>query len=769
MEAGQTRNGYPPGPSPEPTSVLTKRRGTVACRRCRRLRSKCIHKGSIPPCDACQLAGPQAAAECNFPRRGEKDVDRLFRRRPAPTITGIGPGLGPGLGQAPGQQGGVVLQYPARGGNISPPRQVPLLSTSQSQKSERNSDYSPWASPPGSDGPSPSEIRDVPATIGKPPSFPAPNHQDDVLPCPEDVIEGCRVFVTSYFQLGFLPKAVFLETLRVNPGSVSKFLLACILSISARFTPALISRYGNARKATDHFLEVARSMVPSEMYQPSLERIQAFFLLAISQWGNDDKDRSNIDMGVAVRMAALLKLHCEESYALDAGCPTDQIVRSESARRVFWMIQSQENLHSGYKTPAPFPLEDITTLLPCDEGDFAFGAIPAERAAEAGTPPALANPDLVFSPQRCLFATLIQAHGLWGRVARRACRNDKAINKAPPWDPNSEYQRTVNELRHWEKTLPPKHAFSVWNLRGWKSESLHLAYLSITMVLRLSNIVARRVYLQEMLGELTNEPLDEPLEPTTPTTMANADDKIPPPTSNPTPTPTPRENFGSAAPDGFWAQASNDLFQNVWELYEQIDAYFSMKSSGEGFPQILVFCVYMCGSLSSFLWRYPALSPQLGERGEMMAQRSLEVLSDLHAAWPTSSTWQKGLQQIATPQPGVHLENSYPPAARPPQPKGSDVALFETTAMPQILDHGNIVTAHESIPRIMERRPTVPQGMLEELINVIPNGSGNLVRLGSMQMDSSPSELLDAELAAFLQGDVHYDLWDGWGQPGITG
>ncbi|KAK7419514.1 hypothetical protein QQX98_003283 [Neonectria punicea] len=724
---GQGRDGdAPPAPGP------VKRRGTVACRRCRRLRSKCIHQQNAPPCDGCHLAGPQAAAECSFPRRGERDVDRQFRRRPAPTGD---PRTGP--------------EYPSEG----PPPGSNVTGGGSGGPGT-------WSSPPGSTG------QLSPETAGGSPTqalaHTASVNKENMLPPPEEVVEGCHIFVTSYFQLGFIPKAVFLENLRVNPSSVSKFLLACILSISARFTPSLVARYGSARRATDHFLEVSRSMVPAEMYSPSLERIQAFFLLAISQWGNGDRDRSSMDMGVAVRMAALLKLHCEESYALENNCPADQVVRSESARRVFWMIQSQENLHSGYKTPAPFPLEDITTLLPCDEGDFAFGAIPTERAAEAGTPPALANPNLVFTPRRCLFATLIQAHGLWGRVARKACRNDYAINKAPPWDSTSEYQRTVTELRHWEETLPPKHSFSVWNLRGWKSESLHLAYLSVTMVLRLSNIVTRRVYLQDMLSTLTNEPMDQPLEPSTPT-MANANEQSTP--SHPTPTSTPRENYGSA-PKGFWSQASNELFRNLWDLHEQIDAYFSMKSSSEGFPQILVFCVYMCGSLSSFLWRYSALCPLLGERAERMAQRSLEVLSELHAAWPTSSKWQKGLQQIATPLTGLSPTEERS-AATPAQPMDNRVPVLEAANV-QLGQHPNMSTAYQT-PRGMEQRPTVPEGMWGELINVLPHGNSHLARLGSMQMNPMPNELFDAELAAFLQGDFHYDLLDGWGQPGVAG
>lgn len=749
-------SGQPPGQAPsqlpsdppreppgDPGGPVIKRRGTIACRRCRRHRTKCIHRNGVPPCDACVLAGPVVASECEFPIRGTKDVDRQFRRRPvegqeknlklAPPVNMMG--------------SGTQLSSPSSLQTQQSLPPIPPIQVGQ-LAGERNS----WASPPHSPG------RRSPASLT--PSFASPGRfiglpgfvfPDDSFPPNNELVEGCQVFVTSYFQLGFIPKAVFLENLRANSGSVGRFLLSCILAISARFTPCLVARYGDARKATEYFLQIARTMVPAEMYKPSLERLQAFFLLAISQWGNDDRERASMDMGVAVRMAALLKLDREDSYTLPSeGCSMDQVVKSESARRVFWMIQSQENLHSGYRTPAPFPLKEVTTLLPCSEEDFAFAVIPSERAAEIGTAPALANPDLVNSPQRCLFATLIQAHGLWGRVSRTASQRNHGADGRSPWDVEGEFQKMLAEMRDWEAQLPPMHTFSVWNLRGWKSECLHIAYLTTTMVVRLSNIVARRVYLREMLAHLTDEPPDQTLD----ATMGHAASPVAAPTTS------------SAAPPDFWERTSFELFYNVWELHQQIDAYFNMKSPGEGFPEILVFCVYMCGSLSSYLWRYPALCPRFGEKGEKMAQRCLEVLGALHDAWPTSSNWQKGLQQIATPLTGVSPPT--PGAATLPQPQQQqpmgNITLEATLPPPNPV---GMSSAYQT-PRSMERRPTVPGGMLEELINVLPQGSGNLLRLGSMQMNVSPSELFDAELAAFVEGNFQYDLWDGWSHPGLT-
>lgn len=697
-------------------AIAVKRRNPVACRRCRRLRSKCLHQSIDPPCDACKLAGSAAASECYFPRRGEKDLDRQFRRR---RILSSDAGRTGGDGDRSESSGPIpVLGHPP----TSPPSGSSMqLSSEGSPKVHRFF---------------------IPA-----PSF----DPEQVLPPRDEVIEGCRIFVTSYFQLGFIPKAVFLEGLIRNPSSVSTFLLTCMLSISARFTPSLAQRYGSPRNATDYFLDLSRAMVPAEMYQPSLERIQAFFLLAICQWGNGDKDRSSMDMGVAVRMAALLKLHCEESYVLDENCPTEQVVRSESARRVFWMIQSQENLHSGYKTPAPFPLEDITTLLPCSEADFAFGIIPSERAALAGTPPGLANPLLVHSPNRCLFATLIQAHGLWGTVARRAGRSGYSINKVPPWDKDSEHQNTIAELDNWEQSIPPRHAFSVWNLRGWKSESLHLAYLSVTMVLRLSNIVTRRIYLENMLSALAQRPPDQPSDMPPPIIGDGSDSHQP---SEPT--------FSGSIPAGFWEKTAHELFVNVWKLYEQIDAFFTMRAPDEGFPQILVFCVYISGSLASYLWRYPTLCPSLADNAKMMAQRSLEVLGELHAAWPTSSKWQKGLQQIATPL-GVSPADGQGQGAETPsqRPESLHGTLEDSNAPPSSINSQQTDTQPSS--ELREPSLTLSEGMLGELMNVFPIDNTYLSRLGSVQVGTLSNELFDAELDAFLQGGFQYDLLGGWG------
>ena len=112
-----------------------------------------------------------------------------------------------------------------------------------------------------------------------------------------------------------------------------------------------------------------------------------------------------------------------------------------------------------------------------------------------GTKAAELHPELVSLSSRSIFATLLQAHSLWGRVARSAQPADFLSNGLPAWDARSSFAKMCRELKDWEKGIPDNHRWSVWNMRGHSAEQVHLAYLSVVMVIRLANIIVRRVFL----------------------------------------------------------------------------------------------------------------------------------------------------------------------------------------------------------------------------------------------------------------------------------
>jgi hypothetical protein len=211
-------------------SPVIKRRAPIACRRCRRMRSKCLHDKGMPPCKACQEFG-LGPEDCIFPVRGQPDNDREYR-------------------------------HPRRRAD-KPPRR-------DSIKIRRT-------------------ILDLPSS-----SISASLSEAwDDLPPLGNLIDGVNRFTRHYFQLGFIPKQRFPERLRKNYLSVNPFLLLSILSISARLTPTLSARYGSGIKAAEYFMERASNLAIGEIYQePSLERCQAFYLLSIAQQGSGIRNKS---------------------------------------------------------------------------------------------------------------------------------------------------------------------------------------------------------------------------------------------------------------------------------------------------------------------------------------------------------------------------------------------------------------------------------------------------------------------------------------------
>lgn len=335
-------------------------------------------------------------------------------------------------------------------------------------------------------------------------------------------------------------------------------------------------------------------------------------------------------------MAGIQHLHREETYTLPPGASTTEIINSEVARRTFWVLQSmqtplldiyelvlisllgQDHLYSEHNAAVAFPLTDITTLLPSDETDFAYGSIPQERAALAGTQAGIKYPHLCSLRSRSPFATLVQAHSHWGDIARRAGRaskseREKADEKVKPWERASEYSQLTKTLKDWEELVPARHRWSLMNLRGHKAEFLDLAYLSQVMVVRINNIVIRRIYLEDILESKLG------------TTSSDYD-----------------------VPE-FWTQMSYELFTNVYSLHESFDTWFSLRTDDEGIPSIVVFCVYICGSLASYLWKWPQLCPQLADGAEAILNRSLVVLNALMDRLPHVQKWLHALQKISLP------------------------------------------------------------------------------------------------------------------------
>ncbi|KAI1456772.1 hypothetical protein F4805DRAFT_467800 [Annulohypoxylon moriforme] len=433
----------PPTASPDPNAPPIKRRAPIACRRCRRMRSKCIHD-KAPPCKSCLEAN--VPDECVFPSRGDLDSDRSFRH--------------------PRQRSDRKIKNDVRVKKESPASPGHIRnSLSDCKLSEFDNEW-------------------------------------DLLPAVDIVVEGINNFTKNFFQLGFIPKKRFPALVQESPSSVSVFLLLSILAISARYNKSLIETYGDGLKAATEFMHRAQGLAVHELYQqPTLERCQAFYLLSIAEQGSGKSNTSYISAGIAFRMAALMRLHREEAYGpITSQSPIEHRIIAESARRTF---VSQDNLHSGPYKPLSLAPGDITALLPSDEEEFEDGRIPEQRAALEGTPPAIQNPSLTILRPRSLFASLMQIHNLWGIIARRVLLNKRC---GRPHDAGNEFAKLNRRLLDFEQNLPNDHTFGKVLLGGYRVYGVDLAYLGLTGSIRLCHIVLRKEYMEDMIRHAQGNP-----------------------------------------------------------------------------------------------------------------------------------------------------------------------------------------------------------------------------------------------------------------------
>lgn len=134
--------------------------------------------------------------------------------------------------------------------------------------------------------------------------------------------------------------------------------------------------------------------------------------------------------------------------------------------------------------------------------------------------------------------------------------------------------------------------------------NIHEGYLSMVMTYSLCKVVLRRRYLKWYIPHCL--PLSQPSL----TRLRIMEYVLPSPDS---------QNLEHRK---YWETMSHELFHEVVTLYEQIDAFMSQRSPDEGFPTEIVsknppfgmarevdvsevFFVYICGSLSCYLSKWP--------------------------------------------------------------------------------------------------------------------------------------------------------------------
>ena len=252
------------------------------------------------------------------------------------------------------------------------------------------------------------------------------------------------------------------------------------------------------------------------------------------------------------------------------------------------------------------------------------------------------------------------------------------------------------------------------------------------MIIRLSNIVIRRPYLEDMISVKVGQ-------------------------SN------------NLAPRDFWKQMSIDLFNNILELHEQIEAFISLRSQDEGFPAIILFCIYTCGSLSYYLVNWPSLCPTLATKGPIILNRSMEVLKGLSGAWPLAMRWQQALSRFV--QVPKRSESGNLNTQGPPQEQYADLPPDQETgrssspAKPQTLSSAanldllvNAAVQNDQQHKIHSSTSTNLYQQQQSYLNIQYNNNPEYLSPTAFAADD-----FESELNAFLQGGEAAPLWNGAG------
>ncbi|ESK98486.1 n-carbamoylsarcosine amidase [Moniliophthora roreri MCA 2997] len=631
--------------NPSPSDPLLQpppkqKRSSVACRRCRRLRAKCVkEEGDRGLCRGCIDAG--VPNECQFLPRGMSAIDRAPR---------------------PSQK------RKRQRRDTSPDRDFALYG--------HPGPYPP--SQPTVDGVCTSCNQQVPAPQpnGGPLPSPAVPHED-LLPPQEELIEGCEWFFSTYFQLGFLHKPTFMHTLLNSRESISSFLLLSMLSISARFTPTLIQKYKGPANAALVFAKRAQQLAGEEILgAATLERAQGFFLCSIWSWGSGYRDRSWIFLGIAARMVSILKISQEESYNLPAQPQVEDVIRAEVSRRTWWVIFMSDNLlSSGCGRPISFDLDKVTIPLPLDEDHFYFGqqgpatVLPGTKAKPQ--PKALhidpqlqgngsgyqSGDDHVFGSgigERSLYGNLITIADIWARVARSAMQRTKDtlgsnrsaptfhVSNIAPWLPESDFSKFVKELHDWEKTLGPRQSWSQSNLLAYQQKSLDMGFRGIFLIMHLAHIVLRRSYLP-MLARDVQKSQTRAASPNQPYHGgSNANQQ--------SPTGSRHEyNYSEVqTPPRFWETMVHEMFSHALKAIDLVESWIPTRPFSRGCTPMMGFTLFMAGSVLCYLRRWKWLCPSLYDYTEPSVQKALAMIADIGIAWPAMGTrWHSALSQVA--------------------------------------------------------------------------------------------------------------------------
>ncbi|KAI9022842.1 fungal-specific transcription factor domain-containing protein [Phycomyces nitens] len=295
--------------------------------------------------------------------------------------------------------------------------------------------------------------------------------QQDQLPSLDIILHLVDLFfkyINSVFPL------IHRGTLRqaIMNGTVSKPLLWSVLAIAARFSDHPNVKTEPPYLAGERFAVKAASLINSDLFEPTLENLQFWGIMACLEYGRASGSRSWIYGSLAMRFCQELGLHKEDTLNEPILAPDGSVdaVAMALRRRVFWSCLCIDKFSSaGTNNPQCFERMDCDAKAP-NAAECMILRDPCFYASVDNKP--VTNDSLMDIANHHM--RMQQIFGDVNKYMNRA----KSESASIVWPPIAEFSILDRKLRAWKDNLPDRFQYTPNTLKFHKKNA-SVNYISL--------------------------------------------------------------------------------------------------------------------------------------------------------------------------------------------------------------------------------------------------------------------------------------------------
>ena len=385
-----------------------------------------------------------------------------------------------------------------------------------------------------------------------------------------------------------------------------RVLLLGVLTLTARFHPALVAHHSHANEplaASEYYataLKTAFGPTGKSLTSPSLDGIQGLLMLGLYEWGQTRGLSAWVYVGIAMRLAQSMGLAYEDDPASQAFkvpsailhgsrkaplskltvSPRDVAIEKEVRRRTLWSCFIMDRmLSAGKYRPTMISAEKLRVQLPCSDDQFLFvhkvetGFLNSAwlgNNASLQAQNASVNDDGVLSR----YIKLVEIFGTFSEWSYAGGRRTETL---PPWDPSTEFSNLRQQLEDFHAALPSNLTFTEANLSAHIEKRNATTYASMHTLYSLCLIMLHREYIPfiPLRCDGPQGPLDAPTFPT---------DKF-------------------EAPAGFWKDSAEEIFKAARNIVDIVRTCQDNDALPES-PQI-GFAIWQAAFVSLYAFHFP--------------------------------------------------------------------------------------------------------------------------------------------------------------------